>query len=137
MALIKQQIPYEFLARWGTDVTAELNSDTGKYELVSGHVGQHVKYANVIFDDETGTIESIKPGKAAPVKAVVDGGIGFPLGDVLSEVQQKALADVEAEKLRTRSVEAEREALKRERDSLKTERDKLKAAQPARATGRR
>ena len=91
-----RNIPYELLVRWGTDVKAVLNRDTGKYELQSGHVGQHVAYMDVVFDDETGEIINIKQDNAVPVSDVVDNpGKQFPLSDVLNDVQQNALKTVD------------------------------------------
>jgi len=129
MALDKQQIPYELLVRWGTNVRTVLNPQTGKYELRSGHVGQHVAYCEVIFDDESGVIETVKQGAAKPVKESGD----FPLSDILNEAQQNALrvvedkeaerqaaiAEAETERNARRVAEAERDAAISERDLLR------------------
>ena len=81
-----RQIPYEFMVRWDRD---------GRL------AGAHVQFRYVTATD-AGAFVGEFVGAAEPVAAA--GASGFPLHDILPEVQAAALATLEA-------VTAERDAL--------------------------
>jgi hypothetical protein len=82
--------PYELLVRWGRD---------GKLQ------GAHVQWAMLITDD-TGAVVGCYPGHAEPV-AVRPDESGFPLSDVLNQMQIDALTALTAEQERSATLAAQ------------------------------
>ncbi|WP_448206483.1 hypothetical protein [Azospirillum sp. sgz302134] len=84
--------PYELLVRWDRN----------------GHLaGAHVQFRYVTLD---GSITSETLGPAQPV--ALGAADGFPLGDILSEVQASALADLEAARAELAAIRKELENLR-------------------------
>lgn len=75
MAITKTQQPYEFLVRFDKD---------GKL------AGAHIQFRTFVIDEDGTTVLSEKVGDAQPVEMA--GQTGFPLADVLADVQAAALA---------------------------------------------
>ncbi len=97
MSIIKVQTPNEFLVRW---------SDAGQIQ------GAHIVFREAVIEDGTELTSRLLP--AQPV--ALAGAAGFPLADVLAEVQASALATIEAR-------DAEITALKASQQTIETERD--------------
>ena len=76
MAITKTTTPYEFLVRWNNGALS----------------GAHVRFLETISED--GVVLTQKEGNAMPVSMA--GEAGYPLADVLTAVQQTALADLAA-----------------------------------------
>ena len=90
MAITKQSMPYEFLARW---------------DHVSGAFkGAHIQFYEGLY--ENGTLLTGNPGKAMGVGP----GLAFPLADILSQMQIDALATVGAQASTITMLTAERDA---------------------------
>ncbi len=77
MTITKSQTPNEFLVRW---------SDAGQIQ------GAHIVFREAVIEDGVELSSRLLP--AQPV--ALAGEVGFPLGDVLAEVQSSALATIEA-----------------------------------------
>ena len=106
MAIVKQEIEYEFLTRWAHQLTLV----NGKYELTKSISGSQVQKVIVIFDDETGEIIQAVTGKAHPVKDVagVAGGDDievFAIDDLLTKIQSDAIGTCLSEKSRSVKLE--------------------------------
>ena len=107
MPITKSKTPNEFLVRW---------SDTGTIQ------GAHIVFREAVIEDGTELSSKLLPTQ--PVS--LDGEAGFPLSDVLAEVQASALATIEAR-------DAEIAALKADAAQAKTDADAaLSAANAAR-----
>lgn len=89
--------PYEFLARWKDGV------------LVGAHVGFEVTVT------ENGQVLSTTPLNVLPVD--IGQGQGFPLADILGQLQIDAMKDRDSALAAKAAAEAERDAMKSERDS--------------------
>ena len=127
MAIVKQEIEYEFLTRWAHQLTLV----NGKYELTKSISGSHVQKVTVIFDDETGEIIQAVTGKAHPVKDVVGVAGGddvevFAISDLLTTIQSDAIGSAQAEKGKAERMQAERDTARAERDKAKAEADSLR-----------
>jgi hypothetical protein len=85
MSTVKK--PYELLVRWGQD---------------GGLQGAHVQWAMLITDD-TGAVIGSYPGEVEPV-SLANGQAGFPLGDILSQMQLDALTALTAEQERSATL---------------------------------
>ena len=128
MAIVKQEIEYEFLTRWAHQLTLV----DGKYELTKSISGSQVQKVTVIFDDETGDIVQAVTGRAHPVKDVVGVAGGddvevFAIGDLLTTVQADALGTALMEKGKAERLEVERDAANEGAITARAERDKTKA----------
>ena len=97
MTITKSQTPNELLVRW---------SDAGQIQ------GAHIVFREAVIEDGVELSSRLLP--AQPV--ALAGEVGFPLGDVLAEVQSSALATIEAR-------DAEIAALKASQQTIETERD--------------
>lgn len=114
MAIVKEVLPYEFLARWKNGVL----------------VGQHAQYIEKIYDDVTGEVYAERPTDAKPVHEAGQ----YPLADLLGTVtadNAKATEQLRAEKdaanAAKEAAETAKAAVEAERDSIKAERDAEKA----------
>ena len=112
MEIVKR--PYEFLVRWKDGV------------LVGAHVGFEVTVT------ENGQVLSTTPFNVVPVD--VGQGQGFPLDDILEQLQIDAMKDRDSALAAKAEAEAQRDAMKYERDSAfaakaaaEAERDAAKA----------
>ena len=103
MSITKTQTPYEFLARW--DATGKL-------------AGAHVGFLERITDGA-----EVLSERALPVQPV-GGDHGFPLADILSQLQADALTSAEA-------ARAERDAAQAAKATAESERDAAQAAKAA------
>ena len=104
--LTKTTTPYEFLARWTDGVFA----------------GAHVGFIETIKDGD-----EVLTSKALPVQPV--GAGGFPLADIMGQLQADALTALETANTAKAAAEAERDAAKAEAQSAK---DAQTAAESAR-----
>jgi len=115
MAIEKQTLPYELLIRWRDGVVA----------------GAHVQYITRLVDD--GAVVNEQLGAALPVD--VGAGKGFPIADLLSQVQTDALIAVDAKTAALAAMTEQRDAAIQARDeaqsalaTVQTELDALKAS---------
>ena len=97
MPITKSQTPNEFLVRW---------SDAGQIQ------GAHIVFRETLIEDGTELTSRLLP--AQPV--ALAGASGFPLADVLAEVQASALATIEARDAENATLKADKEAADRARD---------------------
>lgn len=98
MSIIKSQTPNEFLVRW---------SDAGQIQ------GAHIVFREAVIEDGTELTSRLLP--AQPV--ALAGAAGFPLGDVLAEVQASALATIEARDVEITTLKASQQTIETERDA--------------------
>lgn len=82
------QKPYELLLRWGQDGNLR---------------GAHMQWATVVSDD-AGAVIGCYPGNVEPV-AIAPGQPGFPLTDILSQVQADALTALTAAQEKAAALE--------------------------------
>jgi hypothetical protein len=102
--------PYELLARW---------DETGVLK------GAHVQWRTVTRDD-TGKIVAEGVSDAEPIN--IGQGNGFPLADILSEVQIEALSELAKARSNLDEQVAKRQEAEAELARVKAERDVLAAA---------
>lgn len=100
--------PYELMVRW---------DQAGKL------AGAHVQWRYVTRDDD-GKVVAEGATDAEPID--IGGGRGFPLGDILSEVQTQALADLAAARAANQKLIQEKDAVEAERAALTEELESLK-----------
>lgn len=103
MAITKQTKPYEFLARW--------DHVTGAYK------GAHIQHYESVYED--GVLLTGSPGRAMGVGE----DLAFPLGDIMSQIQDDTLCANAA----LQATLAERDATIAEHAAVITERDTLRA----------
>jgi hypothetical protein len=110
MAIIKQQYPYEYLVRFNADGTVR---------------GQHIKYLDKVFDEETGEVYAEKEGDAL---SVGDEQSAVMLDTALTEV---AAGLARAEESRRKEADQGRQELAAEKAAHKAEIEARKAAEAA------
>jgi len=103
MAIETTQQPYEFLVRWNLGGTIN---------------GAHVQWRYVMTDGD-GNVVGESLSSAQPV-ALSEDQDGYPLSDILTTVQQTALADVDVLRSELSAMTAERDAAIRDRDQKTT-----------------
>ena len=97
MPITKSQTPNEFLVRW---------SDAGQIQ------GAHIVFRESVIEDGTELTSRLLP--AQPV--ALAGAAGFPLADVLADVQSAALATIEARDAEIATLKADKDAADKARD---------------------
>lgn len=98
MSIIKVQTPNEFLVRW---------SDAGQIH------GAHIVFREAVIEDGAELTSRLMP--AQPV--ALAGASGFPLADVLADVQASALATIEARDAEIATLKASQQTIEAERDA--------------------
>ena len=108
MPITKSLTPNEFLVRW---------SDAGQIQ------GAHIVFRETVIEDGTELTSRLLP--AQPV--ALAGASGFPLSDVLAEVQASALATIEARDAEIAALKSSQQAIEAERDAALTRAAELQA----------
>jgi hypothetical protein len=115
MAINKQSMPYEFLARW--------DPQTGVFK------GAHIQFYDTVLED--GVVLSAAPSRAYGVGE----GLAFPLADIINQITVDAVSGVSAKDTELAAVkknrddlQAEKAALIAEKAGLASERDAVKAS---------
>src|SRR5574343_30442 len=108
MPITKSQTPNEFLVRW---------SDAGQIQ------GAHIVFREAVVEDGTELTSRLLP--AQPV--AMAGAAGFPLADVLADVQASALATIEARDAEIAALKATQPTSEAERDASLVRADALQA----------
>ena len=108
MPITKSQTPNEFLVRW---------SDAGQIQ------GAHIVFREAVVEDGVELTSRLLP--AQPV--ALAGSTGFPLADVLGDVQASALATIEARDGEIAALQTARQAVEAERDAAQARAAELQA----------
>lgn len=107
MAIVKESRPYEYLVRFDNQ----------------GNVrGQHIKYIERVYDDQTGEVYAEREAEVLPVGAeAAQIPLQTALGDTFAQAAKATQAAIEAKE----QAELERDLYLAERDAARAERDQL------------